>query len=500
MDQLPWMLTFMALALWATMSFDLVHRPPEVPGGLALPLRRTVWALVSVSALVAGVWGPELWSGTETDHSRDPDVGQPVERVSTVLRTPFAVRTIATEFDGGGRRILTERRLSLQLPVALLGYLAVMLWWRTGPRGGAPTVSAGPSRSPVRGREPRHPGADLLAWTGLLCATLGASACGGGASETYVADRPVRTFTDVTWDTLAHVRTEPDDTLLFSPGAVVADDGGFWVADGLGYRVARFDWSGALVRYVGRVGSGPGEFRSLQALDVDGEGRLWVLDTGNARISAFDADGALVDEVPVRDFDLTPHAFAVSRDGDSFFLMSASDVLEPQVLNPSGRVERGSDIPVEDAEGAYSFALQGTIARARESDDWVYAFTMGDGLYRMRGAELVGRRVHYPEAVPFPRMVETVSQEGNVTTRQQRLTEPSFSAGEMAVVDGVVSVRFRGETPDAGRLLDRYDLDTGAYLDTWRLPMLGRYGAWDDKVVLVGRDPTPEILVIRRVE
>lgn len=48
---------------------------------------------------------------------------------------------------------------------------------------------------------------------------------------------------------------------------------------------------GKLVRVIGRVGSGPGEFRDAEGIVIVPDGTLWVRDAANARFSLFNAEG-----------------------------------------------------------------------------------------------------------------------------------------------------------------------------------------------------------------
>lgn len=52
-----------------------------------------------------------------------------------------------------------------------------------------------------------------------------------------------------------------------------------------------FAADGKLARVIGRVGSGPGEFRDAEGIVVARDGTLWVRDAANARFSLFDAEG-----------------------------------------------------------------------------------------------------------------------------------------------------------------------------------------------------------------
>lgn len=91
-------------------------------------------------------------------------------------------------------------------------------------------------------------------------------------------------------DSIAVLRAEDD--VGFSRVRSIALDprGGVWVADVGEHRLSRYDDAGAWVEDRGRVGSGPGEFRSPYGIVVY-EGGLLVHDPGNSRIMRFPLDG-----------------------------------------------------------------------------------------------------------------------------------------------------------------------------------------------------------------
>jgi DNA-binding beta-propeller fold protein YncE len=60
-------------------------------------------------------------------------------------------------------------------------------------------------------------------------------------------------------------------------------------------RIMKFTKDGKFIKEWGKVGSGPGEFRTPHALAFDSKGRLLVADRGNHRIQIFDQDGKLLD-------------------------------------------------------------------------------------------------------------------------------------------------------------------------------------------------------------
>ena len=485
MEQLPLMLNIAVALLWIGLIIDLMRRPPRIPRAAGAGLRRAAWGSAAVLALLAGGWGPAILQSTTTAAPRDPDAGQPVANVRGMIRTPFAVVERTTAVDGEGRTIRNQRSTTLQIPLALLAFLVGAGWLQRRGRN-APAAGRGGASAAMP----------------ALCATLLGGAllagCGYGGPSVSDRDRPDRRILDVTWDTLVHVVSEVDDSLLFSVGKPAADANGFWIADGYGARIARFDWDGHLIRYVGRRGGGPGELADFRHIDVDDSGTLWVLDAPNRRISAFDLGGGLVDEIPLPDFAFRPDAFAVTGDAQSFLLMETLEELAPLILGRDGSATRGPAIPVPDADGAWGMALQGFATRERGGQGWVYAFSSGDGFFRLNGLDALGSLVRYPEAVPFPSITRSVVQEGNRTSTTTRLGDRKAAAASIWAQDGELHVVFEGETSQTGRLLDRFDLQTGLYLDTVILPRRGYVAMWGDRVVVAGNNPTPEVLVLRR--
>lgn len=486
METVVWFLSLTAIGLWLVLGIELLLRPPTVPRGWKASFRRLGWGAVWVSALLAGTWGPELWARSSADFPRDPEAGAPVERISRTLRAPFVVQATTRELDSEARLVRAERRLSLQLPVAFLAFLGLGLWLRPG-RSGGPTGT---------GRRHGVGGSVAVVWVTL--AGGGVVACGQFSPDAL--DRPERVMSQVRWDTVAHLRVSAEDTVLFSADQVVAKEDGFWVLDRTGYRVARFDWSGTLQWYAGRQGAGPGELMNPRVVDVDDRGFAWVMDVGTARVTGFNPEGALEREISLRALGGMMGAFTVSREGDRFFGVVHQEDVIPVVVDGGGAVRRGEPLFLPEEEDVWGFALQGMAAREPAGDRWIYALSMGDGLFRMDEVSLLGDRIPYPERVPFPRMLEEVTTEGDRTVTTRRLSAPNFSARSLAVARGRILVHFMGETENRGRILDLYDLETGDYERSVLLPRNGHLGAWEDRIVLALNDPTPEVLVLRMVD
>jgi sugar lactone lactonase YvrE len=93
---------------------------------------------------------------------------------------------------------------------------------------------------------------------------------------------------------------EPCDVITAANGDIFVADGHSGQSDnpprGTTGRIVKFTKDGKYVKEWGKLGSGPGEFRTPHALAFDSRGRLFVADRGNHRIQIFDQDGKLLEQ------------------------------------------------------------------------------------------------------------------------------------------------------------------------------------------------------------
>jgi len=90
------------------------------------------------------------------------------------------------------------------------------------------------------------------------------------------------------------------DTFNGPSDVLVAPDGSIFVADGHGgetnARIVKFTSDGKFIKTWGKKGSGPGDFDTPHALEMDSAGRLFVGDRSNSRIQIFDQEGKFLAE------------------------------------------------------------------------------------------------------------------------------------------------------------------------------------------------------------
>ena len=97
-------------------------------------------------------------------------------------------------------------------------------------------------------------------------------------------------------------------------------------------RIAKFDRDGRFIRSWGRLGSGQGELRTPNALDIDSRSRLIVGDRGNNRLQVFDLDGNYIEEL--KSFS-RPSGIYVTDD-DTIYVADSESAFD-QVRNPGWR-------------------------------------------------------------------------------------------------------------------------------------------------------------------
>jgi hypothetical protein len=154
----------------------------------------------------------------------------------------------------------------------------------------------------------------------LLSATIAALACTGSDDSRGAAAAGIATVFDSTGDTIVarvdgpvpvtalrtltqvlRIAPAEHDTTLFSVVSDLVVDAAhrIWVWDSQTGTLFLFDSIGALVRRIGRRGSGPGEFSQGNGFAALSDTGLAALDYANGRLSFFNARGDLVTSWPV---------------------------------------------------------------------------------------------------------------------------------------------------------------------------------------------------------
>ena len=105
----------------------------------------------------------------------------------------------------------------------------------------------------------------------------------------------------------AGVAGNPPEALTEPNDVVTAPNGDIFVAEGHAgqnqnappdtvARISKYSKDGKFIKSWGKLGTGPGEFRTPHSLAFDSRGRLFVADRGNVRLQIFDQDGKFLEE------------------------------------------------------------------------------------------------------------------------------------------------------------------------------------------------------------
>lgn len=105
----------------------------------------------------------------------------------------------------------------------------------------------------------------------------------------------------------AGVAGNPPEALTEPNAVIVAPNGDILVAEGHAgqnanappntvARISRFTKDGTFIASFGKLGAGPGEFRTPHALAFDSRGRLFVADRGNVRLQIFNPTYKFIEE------------------------------------------------------------------------------------------------------------------------------------------------------------------------------------------------------------
>ena len=171
----------------------------------------------------------------------------------------------------------------------------------------------------------------------VALALLAAATCSRRSDSSGAA--PWRTVFDSTGDTIVARTTgevperlirqlvleqrigeaEGSDSVTFGQiyYVVPTDDNRTFVFDHQGPSIKLFDSTGKLLRFVGRKGSGPGEFGEINGMDVLPNGRLVLWDATNGRVNVYDESGDFSGQwrVPLGGF-FTSNALRADRNGN----------------------------------------------------------------------------------------------------------------------------------------------------------------------------------------
>lgn len=213
---------------------------------------------------------------------------------------------------------------------------------------------------------------ELTGPVAALAVTLALAACGGERAQAADA----RAADAAHWALAASplVRVGADEggqSLHRVAGATRLSDGRIVVANAGSHQVRIFGADGSLVRDIGRVGDGPGEFRSLAWVGARAD-TLVVWDIVASRISRFLTDGTFLTSTTPEGVGMFAQVVGAYPDGSLLF---SSELPEGQM--PAAGVRRGRALLLRvSAQGR----LMDTLASVPATEQFVSTSEGGRGL------------------------------------------------------------------------------------------------------------------------
>ena len=290
----------------------------------------------------------------------------------------------------------------------------------------------------------------------------------------FDADAGERAFTTVAYDTV-WVYGGPGDTILSLPAMpLAAPDGGLYVFDLQDQRLLRLTATGALGWSWGRKGQGPGEVLNVRAMALGPRGTVVLADSGNRRLVTVASDGRTLREVPLPAGIVYVEAIDILSSGAyvlKLYPMPTEDRSGPwAIVSRDGHLLGSPPVPWEGFTQRASIELSGHLVATSRDDLWIFGFGTGNGWFVFDSLSSVGAHP-YVEHTDFP---VSVSQSDGNATRTSFTTRPVVSANSLVVRQDTLIVLFGGLTSDQHRVLDKYDIRSGSYLSSLRLPHSAR--------------------------
>lgn len=182
----------------------------------------------------------------------------------------------------------------------------------------------------------------------------------------------------------------------------MTEDGDIWVYDSYLKRIRSFDRNGEFLRYVGRGGEGPGEYRYVLAMDRYPDDTMVTWDPNIGRLTRFSPEGDYVSSlsVPIGFGYSGGRTMIVGGDG-AYYVMSSDGMVHAGEshrywvhVNPEGEMVDRVSIPIVGSGGTVSFHQPPGI---------MYAFVPMTLSQMSRSGTLIqGQNMEYSFTIPRP--------------------------------------------------------------------------------------------------
>lgn len=278
----------------------------------------------------------------------------------------------------------------------------------------------------------------------------------------YIQTANERTWLDHELEEEPFIPTEHE--AMFNPARLVLQGDTVYVLDLGDMRIKQFDADGTKVQAIGEGrGQGPGEVIQVSDLHVS-DNAIWMPDSQTGQLSQFSLDGDFVER-----YALDGHLVRIAGTGRRVLVQAIGTPMPFHLVRPDGTKERqfGERFSEIDPTG---MATHGHLAMHKNT--FIFAPQYAGRLFFITEEGSIERVVATLDGHDFP--------EAERTDQGAHAPDAPVQTSGISVHDGLVYLQTYQEDADAW-YIDRYDADTGAYLDTIRFP-------WEIKDLQVNGD------------
>ncbi|MGQ0643542.1 MAG: hypothetical protein ACT4P6_22575 [Gemmatimonadaceae bacterium] len=222
--------------------------------------------------------------------------------------------------------------------------------------------------------------------------------------------------------------------------------------------------NGSLLWRVGRAGKGPREFSNPVDLQVGPNGSLHVLDSDVSRITVIDVSGRVID---MRTVEERLHRIVPRRNGWWGVSLGRPELFV--TLNSEARASGERGVPAPPDIATRHILVREPHVAPLPNGGAIVAFVWSSRLLVVDADGRITADIHGPEPIPFADVRSYTIETPQTATVQRIDPRAVHGAWLVSANDSMAIVVFGGRSPEAGKLVDRFDLRSKRYVDSARL-------------------------------
>jgi hypothetical protein len=262
-----------------------------------------------------------------------------------------------------------------------------------------------------------------------------------------------------------------------------------FVYDLANMNIKRYSSNGELEAVYGNGrGQGPGQFQNITSFWVREKEEVWIVDSRAHDVSRFRYDGTFIDNFHSE----SPPERVVALAADRLVLQRVAQPNLFAVVNADGEIRKRFGKVIDVPQDRYTLALDAFVF-PDPNGGFVWAPLKASYLFFYNRNTTLECRLELIDGYPFP-----IDQMQPNPMKTPPDDPPAKTVG-VSVTDEEIFVNVYAENVNGyGNVLDRYDRDTGKYLDSIRLPPGGGTHHVHDGMVYGTADTTLRAFRIHR--